>query len=918
MTRSRVLVAVLLCSLAAVVLYCTKQPVANVGGSGSEVVGVLVDQSGHEVSGAIVKLDTLISDSTGAADSTATLRGTDTSDAHGNFSVFIDSQFRGGTYNLICKANGKALVAFVSDIKNDIPKNYSEIYQIKLGQITMKAPGNIAGKVTLGSSSTAPVFCFIPGTSFMAIANDTGGYVISNVPEDTNYKVYFSAQGYLTGIDSPVNVASGQTTVLPDKVLSLDPAGDPPAPVGLSLVADTVSGVVKLSWTSVRVSDLYGYIVGRKDSVSAGYTALDTVKDTFFVDSVYRNVLDASEHNYFYAVKALDNGTNPSAFSLQDSIHTVPPSYVRPVIQLSRVSPTIVTASAGDTVKIAATFQSAITRTDTLFWFAKAPDSTFMKKSAVDALRGSDTLSWIWNNAGVKEVYVYALDDRGMTWRDSLAVHIQPAPVNVIAVKSTDSTVTVIWHKSTDPAFSQYQLYAADSIGGGTDIFSSIATIPSVADTVYTIATWKNGIKKYNVIVYAIFPSLPGGMGSGGIINTPPRFLTDTAAIQKSANVGAAYVQKLAVADVNKDTLRFNQLSQISGLSIADSTLSWTPAVADTGRKHIVIQVTDGFGGADTIAWNVTVTPVNVWSYIDSLSKARRLLSAVAVNGIIYAMGGEASLNTGIGATITSYSTVETYNAAGGNGTWTLATPLPSARFYAAIAPAKNAIYSFGGTNGREYFQSVDSFGISSGMWGSAGQMPAYRYDAAACAMGDTVYLIGGLVYSGQSFVVSSQIDAWDPATGTLTPKCSLNVARSDPQAVALNGKIYIIGGLGGSSNQSDCAPLKSVEVYDPSTNSIGTATPLTTARLSFAAATAKGKIYAIGGLFSTDQGDTALTSVEEFDPVLNTWTVRQNLPNSRYGCAAASWNDLIYVIGGVEGGTGGNKETKSVLIFYP
>src|SRR5271157_3233167 len=68
MTRSRVLVGVLLCSLAAVVLYCTKQPIANVGGSGSEVVGVLVDQSGHEVSGAIVKLDTLISDSMGAAD----------------------------------------------------------------------------------------------------------------------------------------------------------------------------------------------------------------------------------------------------------------------------------------------------------------------------------------------------------------------------------------------------------------------------------------------------------------------------------------------------------------------------------------------------------------------------------------------------------------------------------------------------------------------------------------------------------------------------------------------------------------------------------------------------------------------------------------------------------------------------------
>jgi N-acetylneuraminic acid mutarotase len=174
------------------------------------------------------------------------------------------------------------------------------------------------------------------------------------------------------------------------------------------------------------------------------------------------------------------------------------------------------------------------------------------------------------------------------------------------------------------------------------------------------------------------------------------------------------------------------------------------------------------------------------------------------------------------------------------------------------------------------------------------------------------------MVYNGTDFEASSEINAWDPVTGMWTLKTSMKLQRSDHQAVALNGKIYIIGGVGGAQSSGDNMPLQSVEVYDPSTNSMDTAASLNHARWSFAAAEANGRIYAIGGLFTTDLSDTAHASVEEFDPVQNAWTARQNMPNGRYGCAAVSWGTLIYVLGGVEGGSGGNRETSSVLVFYP
>jgi len=74
--------------------------------------------------------------------------------------------------------------------------------------------------------------------------------------------------------------------------------------------------------------------------------------------------------------------------------------------------------------------------------------------------------------------------------------------------------------------------------------------------------------------------------------------------------------------------------------------------------------------------------------------------------------------------------------------------------------------------------------------------------------------------------------------------------------AAAVNGKIYAIGGLGGSY-------LSTNEEYDPSTDSWTTKASMPTARFYLAAAAVNGKIYAIGGNGSS--GD--LSTNEEYTP---------------------------------------------------
>jgi N-acetylneuraminic acid mutarotase len=910
----------LLISAAAILLlHCECGLGPMTGGSGSEVNGRTFQASLKPIAGATVYLDTARSiDTTAMPDTSAIVHlDTATSGPDGNFNIRLENN---GVYIISCSANNGGLVAFKSNVIVNRPSNYDGIYPVDVGTLVLVPPGSISGKVVINSSTMANVICYIPGTSFMAISNDTGGFTISNVPPGT-YSVYYYYPGYETGKDTAITVVSGQVKPLSVKVLRFDPAGAPPAPIGLAAQYDTANGVAVISWHAVNVADLAGYRVYRKKAGTMDLPVRLTtgqISDTVFSDTIYRTIND-TVYQYAYEVTAVDSGPSESDFSNLVQVTAIPPSYIHPVLRLSNLTPVEQSfpkgfSGAGKTVTISLDFWCNITRTNTINWFTRAPDSVFMKKTDVSTLKGSDTLLWVWNTSGAKMVYVNALDERNVTWRDSLAVFIRPAPVNVAAVKSTDSTVTIIWRKSTDPAFVQYDLYAADS--GGATIAFPLVSIPGVQDTSYTVTTWKNNVKYFYIVVKAaISVSDAGARGSGGIKNTPPRITTDTAAIAKTANAQAQYRVKLAVSDANHDSLSFNPLSSITGLTITDTAVVWIPSVSDTGLRHISVRVSDGWGGADTISWDVRVTPANVWSSIASLTKARRFLSAAVINGVLYAAGGCILRFDGMQNTLSPSSIVEAFPIASG-AAWSPVASLTTARYRTACAPFANKLYSFGGYGSIDYIATVDSFNPVSNSWGQAGQLPAMRTGAAVCAVGTKLYLIGGQSYAGSNSTVTSSIFEWDPASGW-TQRASMKKQRMDHQAVVLNSKIYIIGGLGGSTDPNNCGPEQSVEVYDPAADRLDTAASLNTGRWFFGAAEANGKIYAIGGLYSFST-DSSLASVEEYDPGQNVWTIKAALPKGRFGCAAASWQGRIYVVGGAEKTATGTQEMNSGMVFYP
>ncbi len=76
------------------------------------------------------------------------------------------------------------------------------------------------------------------------------------------------------------------------------------------------------------------------------------------------------------------------------------------------------------------------------------------------------------------------------------------------------------------------------------------------------------------------------------------------------ASVGTGYLYSIAARDAEGDPLSFRLLAAPAGMTIADTTgvISWTPQAVQVGQQDVVIEVSDGVGGAVTQAFAIRVS----------------------------------------------------------------------------------------------------------------------------------------------------------------------------------------------------------------------------------------------------------------------------------------------------------------------
>lgn len=147
------------------------------------------------------------------------------------------------------------------------------------------------------------------------------------------------------------------------------------------------------------------------------------------------------------------------------------------------------------------------------------------------------------------------------------------------------------------------------------------------------------------------------------------------------------------------------------------------------------------------------------------------------------------------------------------------------------------------------------------------------------------------------TITISAAGAANSPVTIPVTVKYLLKlhapipVAVSDHALAAVDGKVYVIGGLGGQLLGT------LVQIYDTASDTWTTGAPKPTSAGAINAAVINGKIYIPGGKNLTT--DEILGALEIYDPVSNQWSSGAPLPTPLSASAVEAVNGKLYVMGG-------------------
>jgi hypothetical protein len=142
-------------------------------------------------------------------------------------------------------------------------------------------------------------------------------------------------------------------------------------------------------------------------------------------------------------------------------------------------------------------------------------------------------------------------------------------------------------------------------------------------------------------------------------------------------------------------------------------------------------------------------------------------------------------------------------------------------------------------------------------------------------------------------------MDMFDPATGEWMPKKSMPTDRGLAACASIDGKIYVMGGLRSLGSQIWKDGFSTVEVYDTHSDTWTQMADMPIKNWGLSAVAVNGKIYVLGGTTGTGLASPVYASVEVYDPQTNTWTTHSKMPTARYCLTACLWDGDIYAIGG-------------------
>ena len=248
---------------------------------------------------------------------------------------------------------------------------------------------------------------------------------------------------------------------------------------------------------------------------------------------------------------------------------------------------------------------------------------------------------------------------------------------------------------------------------------------------------------------------------------------------------------------------------------------------------------------------------------------------------------------------------------------WAKKQPMALPSHHVAFTEYHGKIYAFGGfvypasgpaawvpiNNAWEYDPAADT-------WKALAPMPSKRGSPVAAAVGDKIYVIGGVGLAptaSENFLnfntpqgVVGTVEEFDPTKNTWRERSPMPTPRNHTATGAINGKIYVVGGRVGAAFIGLASDISVVEEYDPATDKWSAPrSRMPTARSALGAGVYNGRMYIAGGEFQDPHMMATFRSVEAYEPATDTWSIMPPMPVSRHGLAAGMVGNRFILVGG-------------------
>lgn len=185
--------------------------------------------------------------------------------------------------------------------------------------------------------------------------------------------------------------------------------------------------------------------------------------------------------------------------------------------------------------------------------------------------------------------------------------------------------------------------------------------------------------------------------------------------------------------------------------------------------------------------------------------------------------------------------------------------------------------------------------------WHTLAPLPGgARQETAVASLDGRVYVVGGFV---ETAAIVAEVEVYDAASDTWSTAADLPAPMHHAHLAAVDDALYLLGSLRGLGFGQDGASWR----YDPGADTwtAVTAMPEITARGGGAAAAWEGLIYVVGGLRDGQAVDDAWT----FEPETEVWLPVASLPTPRDHLGLVALDGLIYAVGGRDGSIGGHTD---------